>query len=282
MHEPTRSSAPSRALPIVAALLLTACAGSFGAPTGPAPVGSSAETEAALSVLEIMSGQLASLEGFRFDAEVRYDAIQPSGQRIEFGSTRRVSVRRPDALRVEVEHWDGPSEWVVYDGARIWVASPSLHAYASAEQSGSYEDALDRLERDVGVPMPLAELLAPELHRELADLVVSGARVGTVVLEGRLCEHLAFRTASLDFQLFVERGEHRIPRRLVIDYREEPGRPQFRASLHAWELNPGFAPDTFRLVAPAGAERIPLEELLERLTPARAASEDPVSGAGPS
>ena len=39
----------------------------------------------------------------RFSVNVRssYDAVQPSGQKIEFGDSRTLTVSRPDRMRVE-------------------------------------------------------------------------------------------------------------------------------------------------------------------------------------
>jgi hypothetical protein len=212
-----------------------------------------------------MSRHLASLAAFRVRAEVRYDAVQASGQRIEFGSERRIALRRPDRLWAEVTYWDGPVEWVVYDGARLSAAAPSQNVYASTEQSGSLEEALARFEEELGAPLPLAELFEPGLYARLAPLIESGAQVGTVELDGRPCDQLAFRTSSLDFQLFVEQGDAPVPRRLVIDYRDEPGSPQFRASLQDWQANAELPDDVFRFSPPIGAQRISFEELVDRL-----------------
>ena len=221
-----------------------------------------AETAAALAILQRMSAHLAARTSFQFTAEVRYDAVQTSGQRIEFGSERRVAVRRPDRLRVDVSDWDGGGEVLVYDGARVSLALPARGRYASIEQSGSVEEVVDRLEHELGLPMPLAELLQPDLYARMLPLVASGAVVGGVQLDGRACDQLAFRTRGLDFQLFVDRGDAPLPRRLVIDYREEPGRPQFRASLHDWKTDGSLPGPRFEFSPAAGAQRVPFAELL--------------------
>jgi hypothetical protein len=224
-----------------------------------------AETEATLAILERMSTHLASLGAFRFRAEVRYDAVQESGQRIEFGSERRIAVQRPDRIRVDVAHWDGGSELMLYDGAQLAAASPALHVYALTPQSGPLAEALDRVQRELGVPTPLAELLDSALYEKLRAAVESGVRAGLVRLDGRVCHQLAFRAPGLDFQLFVEQGETPWPRRLVIDYREEPGRPQFRASLRDWEPAAELPEGLFLFAPPIGAQRVPFEELLDLL-----------------
>ena len=224
-----------------------------------------AETDAALAIVERMSGHLGARGALRFRAEVRYDAVQESGQRIEFGSERRVAVRRPDRLRVDVAHWDGGSELLVFDGAQVSAASPALGVYASAPQTGSLEQEIARFRDELGAPTPLLELIDAGLGEQLRAAVESGARVGSVRLDGRPCDQLAFRLRHLDFQLFVEQGDAPLPRRLVIDYREEPGRPQFQARLHDWDVETDPPDELFRFAPPIGAQRIPFEELLELL-----------------
>ena len=52
------------------------------------------------------------------------------------------------------------------------------------------------------------------------------------------CDHIAARTATVDFQVWVAEGERPLPRRVVITYLEEEGQPQFRAQFSDWNLTP--------------------------------------------
>jgi hypothetical protein len=277
------------AIVVANALAATACLLPFdagqqaGPPSGASATGvesssdpeSEDETDAALEILERMSAFLASREAFRFRAEVEYDAVQPSGQRIEFGNSREVAMRRPDRLRIDVFDRDGTSEILSYDGTEVWIASPSRNAYSRMPQLGRLEQVLEQLANDYDTPAQLAELMDPDLYRQLHPAIESGSRVGLVRLDGRLCEQLAFRTEEVDFQLFIERGETPMPRRLVIDYRNEPGKPQFRATLGDWDLAPELPDTHFRVSPPIGAQRVPFDELHELMMAAPDALPDP-------
>lgn len=241
----------------------------------PSSVASSSETDAALAILERMSAFLASREAFRFHAEVRYDAVQSWGQRIEFGNSREIAVRRPDRMRIDILDWDGTSEILAYDGARVWIASPSRHAYSRMAQTGELEQVLAQLGTEYDSPAQLADLLDPELYARLRPVIESGSRVGLVYLDGRPCEQVVFRTGKVDFQLFVEQGATPVPRRLVIDYRDEPGRPQFRASLGDWDLEPELPDVYFEISPPIGAQLVSFDELLELMIAAPPELPDP-------
>jgi hypothetical protein len=244
-------------------------------PSASALAQSESETAAALAIFERMSAHLASREAFRFHAEVEYDAVQPSGQRIEFGNSREVAVRRPDRLRIDITDRDGTSEILSYDGTDVWIASPSRHAYSRMAQAGPLEQVLERLANEYDSPAQLADLIDPDVYRQLHPAIESGSRVGRVRVDGRLCEQVAFRTDKVDFQLFVELGATPVPRRLVIDYRDEPGHPQFRARLGDWDLAPTLPDAYFRVSPPIGAQRVSFDELLELMIAAPDALPDP-------
>ena len=58
-----------------------------------------------------MSQYLAQAERFSVTIRDGYDAVQQSGQKIEYGEVRKVTVSRPDRLRFEVERSDGEKVW---------------------------------------------------------------------------------------------------------------------------------------------------------------------------
>ena len=226
---------------------------------------SEALAEQIVATLRRMSEFLASRPAIRFEADIRYDSIQTSGQKIEFGSHRRIVLRRPDRARVEVSHWDGERELLTFDGERLQVAIPERRVYASMEYAGNVADAFDHLITEYGVASPLSDLLRPDLPDEIATRALSGRRLGTVEIEGTRCDHLVFRGERVDFQLFVRQGDEPVPIRFVIDYHAEPGSPQFRAQLRDWDLEPMLPDSLFRLVPPVGAQRVAFPELMDLL-----------------
>lgn len=57
------------------------------------------------------------------------------------------------------------------------------------------------------------------------------------------CDHLAFRQAAIDWQLWVEK-ERALPRKVLITTRYEVGEPQWQATLD-WNLAPTIDASTF-------------------------------------
>jgi len=57
-------------------------------------------------------------------------------------------------------------------------------------------------------------------------------------IAGVPCDHLALRGDQVDLQLWVAQGNQPLPRRLVLTYTREDGRPQFWAQFGEWNLAP--------------------------------------------
>jgi hypothetical protein len=260
---------------IACAMFFVSGCASSGDPNEPVPLQSAedaedaareeAETERAIAALRRMSEFLAVQENLRFVAETQYDAVQASGQKVEFGSQRRVNLHRPDRARVEVDHWDGEREIISFDRQRLSAAILDQRVYASIAYEGTVAEAFEHLITEYGVAAPLSDLLRKDLPDDVASRVVSARSLGQVAIAGVPCEHLAFHGERIDFQLFIQAGEEPAPIRFVIDYHDEPGRPQFRAQMHDWRWDPEPDDSIFRFTPQAGSQRIPFAELLDLL-----------------
>ena len=110
-----------------------------------------------------------------------------------------------------------------------------------------------------GIEMPLIDVLAQAVSGTLAEGVTIGRLVGESRIDGVAVDHLAFRQATIDWQLWVDRGERPLPRKLLITTRYEVGDPQYQAVL-TWDLDPEIASGAFTFAPPAAARRIDLAE----------------------
>lgn len=217
----------------------------------------------ARKILHDMATQLASAPGFRVTIRSDYDAIQPDGQRIAFGEQRLVQLQRPDRLRVDTLRSDGEQGMLLLDGKSLTLYRPQDNAYARIERQGSVDEMVVHLVRDMQVKLPLARLLLTRLPAELDQLLTSVAYVEENLLFDVPTDHIAAQSADVDVQLWITQGEQRLPRRIVITYKQEPGQPQFRADLTDWDLTPCTRDSLFAWTPPAGTERLDL------LTPLR-------------
>lgn len=227
----------------------------------PAPADTRAQ---AREILMRMAGFLGGAQRFSVSVRASYDAVQKSGEKIEFAETRRIQLSRPDRLRVESERSDGARTLTVFDGRQIVLVDLANNVYATAPQPGGIDESVVHLIKDLGMRLPLSLLLRTQLPAELEAQVRAIDYVEKTNIHGVPSHHLAARTNAVDFQVWVADGEQPLPLRVVITYRKSPGQPQFRAQLSDWNLAPAIGDATFAAAVPAGAKKIAFAAQLAR------------------
>jgi hypothetical protein len=223
---------------------------------GPA-VASPVEPQAdAETILMGMAKFLSQAQRFMVSIRGGYDVVQASGQKVEFGYLRKVTVSRPDRLRIEVEQSDGDKNLVLFDGKEITVFSTPRNVYAKAQKPGSLDEAIAYFIKDLHMRLPLAMLLVSRLPAELDGRTQSLDYVEKTNILGVPSHHLAGRTGTVDFQVWVAEGDQPLPLRVVLTYKDAEGEPQFRAQFSDWNLSPEVTDSMFAFTPPEGAEKI--------------------------
>jgi hypothetical protein len=187
-----------------------------------------------------------------------YDAIQDDGQYIEFGERRRILLQRPNQLRVETERSDGEQGLVLFDGKQITAFKAEDNVYAQVEKSGTVDDALVYLVRDLQFTLPLARMLHTGFTEQIETMITAISYVEEDTLFDVVTDHLAIRSEDVDMQLWVAQGNEPLPRRVILTYKNAPGQPQFRGEFSEWSVTPMLTADSFTFTPPANAELVPL------------------------
>jgi len=234
----------------------------------PAPARSEA---AARDTLMRMVRFLGQAPAFGVTVLSTYDAVQASGQKIEFTERRKVTVARPDRLRVETDQGNGSRTTVVFTGKEMVLVDAAAGAYASTPQTGGIDESIRHFVGDLGMRLPLAVLLMAQAPAELERRVRTVAEVETTSLLGVPAHHLAARTDTVDFQVWVSDGQQPVPLQVVITYRNEPGQPEFRAQFSNWNFAPNITTAMFQPDIPAGLQKVPFAAQLQANAAARTA-----------
>ena len=221
----------------------------------------------ASAILMRMADFLGGAQRFSVSVRGGYDAVQKSGQKIEFGEVRKVTLSRPDRLRVEGERSDGAKTLTVFNGKEIVLIDETSNVYATAPQPGGLDDTIVHFVKDLGMQLPLAVLLVSNAAAELKDRVRSIDYVEKTNIHGAMAHHLAARTDTVDFQVWVADGDTPLPQHVVITYKKAKGEPQFWAQLSDWNLAPAIDDTTFLAKLPDGAQKIAFAAQLPRISP---------------
>jgi hypothetical protein len=209
----------------------------------------------ALAELKRASDFLTALPRFHLQAVVVYDVIQEDGRSLQFEKHGDIYLQRPDRLFAEVYLDDGRHRQFWYDGKTLAFAELSRNLHTKVKAPPTIDATLDMLEGLMKDPMPLSDLLYSDLS-PLAERAFEADVVGDSLVNGRPCLHLAFRGATVDWQIWVEQGATPFIRKLAISYREVPGTPQVVAVLNLWETPERFSDGLFTFAAPAGSQWI--------------------------
>jgi hypothetical protein len=219
------------------------------------------------TILKRMADFVSGAQRFSVSLRAGYDAVQKSGQKIEFGENRKITLSRPDRMRVEGERSDGAKTVTVFDGKQIILIDAASNVYATAPQPGGLDDSIVHFVRDLGMRLPLAVLLVSRLGTEFEGRIQSLDYVEKTSLYGAASHHLAGRTDTVDFQVWVADGDKPLPQRVVITYKKAPGQPQFWGQFSDWNLAPAIADSTFAVKPPDGAQKVAFAAQLPRVSP---------------
>jgi hypothetical protein len=143
---------------------------------------------------------------------------------------------------------------------------PEQKVCASMPRTGPVDELVDYVTEELGVPIPLADLLSPELPELLVDRALSGRYVGRETLDDVPVDHVAFRNEEVGVQFWIAREGDPLPRRIVITYENSVDAPQFRAQFDEWDLSPRTPDSLFRFEPPEGFERIAFVPRKQRAT----------------
>ena len=252
--QPTKAQ-PAQAAPAQGAEV-SGQAGAQGQTAAEEPAASESQAHA-MAVLKRMAEFLAGAKQFSVNLRIGYDVVQESGEKVEFGERRTITLQRPDKLRVEAEESDGDKGLLVFDGKDITAYKEHDHVYAVTPKPGDIDGAVQYLLRDLGIRIPLALMLTSRLPEILGRRVESADYVERSVVTPVPTDHVVARTAEVDFQVWVAEGDKPLPQRVLITYKTEEGEPQFWADFSDWNLSPDVSKSIFTFTPPQGVERIP-------------------------
>jgi hypothetical protein len=230
--------------------------------------GASGTQPDAKAVLMRAGDFLAQAKQFSVSLRSGYDVVQETGQKIEFNEARKLTLVRPDRLRVDVERSDGDKALVLFDGQEITVFSPKEKVFANVAKAGDVDQAILYLLNNLQLRLPLAMMLVTKLPAELERRVRSVDLVEQDTIMDVPCAHLAVRGDDVDFQIWVPSQGDPLPRRVVITYKKAEGQPQFWANFSEWNLSPNTPDGFFAFSPPDGVNRIPFLAELEVAKPA--------------
>jgi len=166
-----------------------------------------------------------------------------------------VTLNRPDKIRATRTGGFANVE-LVFDGKTLSLLGKNANLYVQTEAPGTIDHLVDELRDKFHRPLPGADLLLSDVYNQLLPLVVDAKDLGSGVIHGVECDHLAFRTQEVDWQIWIAQGDRPYPCRYVITSKKVTGWPQYTVDLRAWKTGAEVASADFSFKAPLGAKQL--------------------------
>lgn len=217
-------------------------------------------------ILTKACGLIASSHSFSFHADILFDQLLPSEVKVQFAAAMDYAVQRPDELAVVYDSDIGEKR-IWYHGKTLTIYDPPHGVYAITTVPDNIEEMFEYVAQNYHLTMPLADLAYDDPCALVRKRVIYGGYIGVNDVNGIACDHIALSAKNTDVQLWVDHSGKPILRKIVINYRSQPGSPEYIAFLSDWKFGTPIPISRFKPQLPAKAKRIEFLQVKEAAKP---------------
>ena len=200
-----------------------------------------ADATGAKNLLKAMSDYLAAQKAISFDYDVDLELVSTQQQKIALASSGSLILNRPDKVHLTRTGGFANAE-MVFDGKTLTLFGKNTNLYAQVEAPGTIDQLVDALRDKYHRPVPAADLLISDPYKELMSEVNDVKDLGSGVIHDVECDHLAFRTKEVDWQIWIAQGARPYPCRYVITSKKVTGWPQYTIDIWSGKRAPKSLP----------------------------------------
>lgn len=187
--------------------------------------------------LQASMDYLASLQTFSLETDSTIEVVLEGGQKIQFDNASSATVKRPNKFYAK-RLGDLVDQEFFYDGKVLTLQDSMAGFHASIDAPDTLEGMLDFARDSLDIVAPAGDFIYSNSFDLLMEGVESGFYIGPSFVEGVVCDHLAFSSPGTDWQVWIERGDKPLPRRIVITSRDVLNAPQFTVHISNWDISP--------------------------------------------
>jgi hypothetical protein len=202
--------------------------------------------------------RIAAIQRSLYDATGRSANDRPRG-RAQFECALHLRVRRPDRIWLEVASRRKTRQFF-YEGSTVTIWDRAISPALASPLSIS-PDVVDQAEERCSLVMPLAEFFQWDVGPSRLAALREAMYIGPTSIKGDPCDQFAFREQGVDWQIWIQRGDSPLPRKLVITATDVEARPQYTATID-WNLSPVLDDEMFTFEPSAESNRIIVLELV--------------------
>ena len=261
---------PAAASALIIGAGLSACSKPAGekapeAPGGPAATeqaapANDAGTQNAKALLKAMSDYLAAQKAISLSYDSVFEVVTDQHQKLQVATSGTVDMSRPDKIHTTRKSGFSDTE-MFFDGKTLSFLGKGKNAYVQTEAPGTIDQLIAALRDKFHRQLPGADLLGSNAYDELMSDVTDVKDLGSGVIGGQECDHIAFRAKDTDWQIWIAQGATPRPCRYVITSKDVDQAPQFTLTVRDWKASAAAGQGNFAFTPPAGATKVDVKDL---------------------
>ncbi|MGH7786772.1 MAG: DUF2092 domain-containing protein [Candidatus Binatia bacterium] len=229
---------------------------------------------AALELLQTMSATLAAARTMSFTATTTYESPSRLGPPISYTTVAKVTLQRPDKLRV-LTPGDGPASEFYDDGRTMMAYAPAENLVAIADAPPTIDAALKMAYDRAAIYFPFTDVVVADPYTDLADGLTVAFVIGqSKVVGGTTTNMVAVANDRVFMQIWIGADDH-LPRRIKAVYAGDPSRLRHQVDLSDWRLDGPVTAASFTSARAAAARRMPFAAPAAKPPPTPAATPAP-------
>lgn len=210
--------------------------------------------------MKAMTDYVAAQQIIAFDYDTTLEVVTREKQKLALAASGTVSLARPDRIRATRSGGFAAID-TTFDARTLSILGKNANVYFQTEIPGTIDQLIDTLQKKLDRPLPAADLLLTNAYGELMADVIDVKDLGSGVIGGEECDHLAFRTTEVDWQIWIAQGARPYPCRYVIASKRVTDGPQYSIQFANWKTGSDVGVIDYRFAAPATARRVDIDEL---------------------
>jgi hypothetical protein len=220
----------------------------------------SAEESEAKAVFKTMSDFLTAQQSVSVSYDATLEIVTSDMMKVGLASSGSLSFSRPDKIRMTRTGGIADVE-MVYDGKTLSAYGKNLNVFGKLQLEGTVDTVIATLRDEFGLELPAADLLSSNPYEVMMENVIDVRALGEGMIRGQMCDHLAFRTADVDWQIWVAQGDKPFPCRFTITSKMTALAPSYSIEFSGWKSGSEVAADDFKLKPAADAREVAIVEL---------------------
>ncbi len=220
----------------------------------------SAQDSEAKAAFKAMSDFLSQQATLSVSYDATLEIVTADLEKVGLASSGALNATRPDKLRATRSGGLANVE-LVFDGTEMSVYGKNLNVFAKQAFKGTIDELVDALRLEFGLELPAADLLSANPHDIMMLNVTDAQALGTGIIRGQTCDHLAFRTDDVDWQIWIAQGDKPFPCRFTITSKMTVMAPSYDITFSDWKSGAEVAKDDYKLVTAAGAAEVDISKL---------------------